>query len=189
MTAIMSTRPLSRRLCHRRLGHISQDRLTKMQQLTNGIRLTCASDSILSHCPSCAITKSVRFASGNKTTSRDYLPFEKVGVDIWSHSTPSIRRFLHLIGFTCYRTGYLVLYLMHTKDESVQKADMFLRWTMSQNRHVHFMRCDPDPIFKGRKQILPLQLPIMSSCHTPPPTHLPKIRWQNVDGVQLHQQP
>ena len=91
----------------------------------------------------------MRFASGNKTTNRDYLPFEKVGVDIWSHNTPSVRRFLHLIGFTCYRASYLVLYLMHTKDEAVHKADQFLRWTMSQNRHVHFMRCDSDPIFKG----------------------------------------
>ena len=102
-----------------------------MQQLTAGIRLTSPLEGILSHCPSCAVTKPALFASGNKTTSRDYLPFEKVGVVIWSHITLSVRRFLHLIGFTCYRTGYLVLYLMHTKDESVSKADLFLRWTMS----------------------------------------------------------
>ena len=127
LTAVAITRPLSRRLWHRRLGHISHDRLSKLQKLTSGIHLSGPLEGILSHCPSCAITKSVRFASGNKTTSRDYLPFEKVGVDIWSHSTPSIRGFLHLIGFTCYRTGYLVLYLMHTKDQSVSKADLFLR--------------------------------------------------------------
>ena len=91
----------------------------------------------------------MRFASGNGTTRRDYLPFEKVGVDIWSHNTPSVRRFLHIIGFTCYRTGYLVLYLMHTKDESVTRVETFLKLIMSQNRIVEFMRCDSDPIFKG----------------------------------------
>ena len=38
---------------------------------------------------------------------------------------------------------------MHTKDESVAKVETFLKWIMSQNRIVKFMRCDSDPIFKG----------------------------------------
>ena len=85
-----------------------------MEKLTEGMSLKGPPHGILSHFPSCAITKPVRFASGNKTTSRDYLPFEKVGVGIWSHSAPNVRRFLHIIGFTCYRTGYLVLYSTDT---------------------------------------------------------------------------
>jgi hypothetical protein len=120
LTAVASHRALPRPLWHQRLGHISTDRLTRTMHMSKGITLKAAT-AAATHCQSCAITKSVRFASGNGTTRRDYLPFEKIGVDIWSHSTPSVRRFLHIIGFTCYRTGYLVLYLMHTKDESVTK--------------------------------------------------------------------
>ena len=72
--------------------------------------------------------KSVRIASGNQSTNRDFLPFEKVGCDIWSHSTVSIRGFHHVIGFTCYKTGYLNLYLMRTKDQSTEMLEHYLRW-------------------------------------------------------------
>ena len=149
LTTIASSRPLPRRLWHQRLGHISNDRLSKIEKLSKGIARKGPTTVPTPLYQSCAITKLVRLGNGNNTTRRDYLPFEKVGVDIWSHITPSMRRFLHIIGFTCYRTRYLVLYMMHTKDESVTKVETFLKWTMSQNRIVKFMRCDSDPIFTG----------------------------------------
>ncbi|MFN9903418.1 MAG: GAG-pre-integrase domain-containing protein, partial [bacterium] len=97
MTASISRTPkaLPTPLWHKRLGHISPDRLSRMQQLQLGIKLKAASSP--APCEACAITKSVRLPSGNGSTSRDYEPFEKVGCDIWSHSTPSLRGFHHLL--------------------------------------------------------------------------------------------
>lgn len=43
----------------------------------------------------CAITTSGRHPSGNNTTSRDFEPLEKVGCDIWSNSTLSLRDLSH----------------------------------------------------------------------------------------------
>ncbi len=100
--ALSSVRPLPQQIWHQRHGHISHERLRLMTTHCNGISLKAK--STVPHCESCAITKSVRFASGNKTTNRDFLPFEKIGCDIWSHSTQGVRGYYHLIGFTCYRT-------------------------------------------------------------------------------------
>ena len=86
-------------LWHKRLGHISVERLHKMQQPQLGILIKEANTS--APCESCATTKSVRLPSGNGTTARDFKPFEKVGCDIWSHSITSIRGFNHMLGFTC----------------------------------------------------------------------------------------
>ena len=118
-----------------------------MEKITTGICLKRPTSP--TPCDSCAVTKSVRLLSGNSTTDRDFLPFEKVGCDIWSHSTPSIRGFYHLLGFTCYRTGHLNVYLMKTKDQSAAMLEEYLRWLFAQNRKVVYMRCDSDPIFKG----------------------------------------
>ena len=101
------------------------------------------------HCEACAITKSTRLPSGNGSTSRDFDPFEKVGCDIWSHSTPSLRGFHHLLGFTCYSTGFLNVYLMRTKDQSPDMLEQYLKWITGQNRTVRHIRCDSDPVFKG----------------------------------------
>jgi hypothetical protein len=116
MTATTSTTPkaLPAPLWHKRLGHISPDRLSRMHRLQLGINIKTVTSP--APCEACAITKSIRLPSGNGSTSRDYEPFEKVGCDIWSHSTPSLRGFYHLLGFTCYKTGFLNVYLMKTKD-------------------------------------------------------------------------
>ncbi|MFN9938567.1 MAG: hypothetical protein ACK56I_03755, partial [bacterium] len=103
-----------------------------MQKLDLGISIKAASSP--SPCDACALTKSTRLPSGNGTTSRDFEPFEKVGCDIWSHSTPSIRGFNHLLGFTCYSTGFLNVYLMRSKDQSPDLLEQYLKWILGQNR-------------------------------------------------------
>ncbi len=54
-----------------------------------------------------------------------------------------------MLGFTCYRTGYLNLYLMRTKDQSPKMLQKYLEWITNQNRQVRYLRCDSDPVFKG----------------------------------------
>ncbi len=67
-------------LWHKRLGHISQDRVKRMQQLQLGINIKASSSP--APCEACALTKSARLPSGNGNTSRDFESFEKVGCDI-----------------------------------------------------------------------------------------------------------
>ena len=74
-----TSRPTSRELLHRRLGHISEGGMEKLSRYVNGAAMR---QQPLKFCETCALTKSVRTASGNKETSRSYLPFEKVGCDI-----------------------------------------------------------------------------------------------------------
>ena len=144
--AAISTKAVARPLWHKRLGHIPADRLDRMGKLSMGINLKSTVSK--APCESCAITKTVRLPSGNGTTDRDFLPFEKVGCDIWSHSTASVRGFYHLLGFTCYKTGHLNVYLMKTKDQSMEMLERYLRWIVGQNKKIIQMRCDSDPIFK-----------------------------------------
>ena len=151
MTASVSRTPkaLPAPLWHKRLGHISANRLTRMQKLQLGINIKAVPSP--APCEACAITKSTRLPNGNGNTSRDFEPFEKVGCDIWSHSTPSLRGFHHLLGFTCYNIGFLNVYLMKTKDQSPEVLEQYLKWIIGQNRTVRFMRCDSDPVFKGEE--------------------------------------
>ncbi len=113
-TTISNVQTTTRALWHKRLGHISSARLNKMMTSATGIRFK-ERTTVNEHCESCALTKSVRIASANKTTNKNFLPFEKVGCDIWSHSTISVRGYYHILGFTCYTTGYLTFYLMKLK--------------------------------------------------------------------------
>ena len=53
-----------------------------------------------------------------------------------------------MLGFTCYNTGFLNVYLMKTKDQSPEVLEQYLKWITWQNRTV---RCDPDPVFKGEE--------------------------------------
>ena len=141
----IATQPIPRELLHRRLGHISEGGMEKLSMHVHG---TAMKKQPMRFCETCALTTSVRTAIGNKEISRSYLPFEKVGCDIWSHSTISVRGFYYVIGFTCYRTSYTAVYLMKTKDEETIMADKFLRWVISSNHKVKQMRCDSDPIFR-----------------------------------------
>ncbi len=124
-TMHQTTKALPAPLWHKRLGHISVERLHKMQQPQLGILIKEASTS--APCEFCATTKSVRLPNGNGTTARDFKPFEKVECDIWSHSVTSIRGFNHMLGFTCYKTGFLHVYLMRTKDQSPEMPTKYLR--------------------------------------------------------------
>jgi hypothetical protein len=128
--AISSTQTATRALWHKRLGHISPARLNKMTTSATGIKFK-ERTTVNEHCESCALTKSVRIASGNKTTNKNFLPFEKVGCDIWSHSTISVRGYYHILGFTCYTTGYLTFYLMKTKDEFTELLNRYAEWIMN----------------------------------------------------------
>lgn len=78
------------------------------------------------------------------------MPFERVGCDIWCHSTASIRGFYYVIGITCYKTSYTLVYLMKTKDEAPLMIDKYPRWVTNSNYRVNDIRCDSaDPVFKG----------------------------------------
>jgi hypothetical protein len=96
----VTPRPVSRDLLHRRLGHISEAGMEKISRHVNGITMK---QQPLKFCESCAFTKSTRMPSGNQTTSRNYMPFERVGCDIWCHSTSSVRGFHYVLGLTCYK--------------------------------------------------------------------------------------
>ncbi len=75
----IASRPTSRELLHRRLGHISEGGMEKLSRHVSGISMK---HSPLKFCDTCALTKSVRSTSGNQETSKNYYPFEKVGCDI-----------------------------------------------------------------------------------------------------------
>jgi hypothetical protein len=142
----VASRPIPRELLHRRLGHISEGGMERLMRHVSGISMK---HQPLKFCETCAITKSVRLPSGNWPTSRDFAPFEKVGCDIWCSSTASVRGFNYVLGITCYKTSYTVVYLMKTKDEAPSMADKYLRWVTSNNYKVKDMRCDSDAVFRG----------------------------------------
>ncbi len=135
----------------------------------------------LKFCESCAITKSTRTPSGNQSTSRDYMPFEKVGCDIRCHSIASIRGFHYVLGLTCYKTSYTVIYLMKTKDEAPLMVDKYLRWVTKSNYQVVHMRCDSGPVFKGdafRDTIQDFNVdPSYSALYTPTQNTIQERQW------------
>ena len=137
----------SRNLWHRRLGHISPARLQRLPRDASGVIFTNAPETF---CKSCAITKSVRIASGRGTSDRKMKPLSKVGCDIWSHKVASINGYYYILGFTCYSTSYAVIYRMRTKDEAPRYLQQFLAWAYREHHPVHEIRCDSDAVFKGR---------------------------------------
>ena len=61
LSAVPTTRPLPRTLWHHRLGHISNDRITKLETMAHGIKTKGHVSIPPRLCHSCVITKSVRF--------------------------------------------------------------------------------------------------------------------------------
>ena len=132
---------------HLRSGHVSSDRLRRLVTDSHGVQFT---NNKLPFCTDCALTKSVRQPSGKGTSHRPDVPFLKIGTDIWSTTETSLNGYKYMIAFTCYSTGYVVIYLMRTKDESPLYLDQYLRWVSMQNYYVQEIRGDSDAVFMGQ---------------------------------------
>ncbi len=87
-TTISNVQTATRALWHKCLGHISPARLNKMMTSATGIKFK-ERTAVNEHCESCALTKLVRIASGNKTTNKNFLPLRKLVVT-FVHTPPSM---------------------------------------------------------------------------------------------------
>ena len=138
---------VSRDTMHRRIGHLSSERVERLCKDSTDIFYK---PGAMTFYPDCAVVKSTRQPSGKGTTSRrDGPPFSKVGTDIWCTTQESINGYRYMLGFTCYSTGYVVIYTMRTKDEAPVYLSEFLKWVSMQNYSVDEMRCDSDAVFAG----------------------------------------
>ena len=135
---------------HQRLGHMSK---RGVKQTLTALNMA-GSIPDLSHdhfCTSCAQFKGTVTPVPKTLHPKPVAPFERVGSDIWSLKTPSLRGHRYVLGFTDYATSFTFVHLMQSKGEIAVLAGLqkFLRFVASHGYTVHYMRMDNDAVFTG----------------------------------------
>ena len=102
-------------LLHERLGHLNRQDLLKLPNCTLGIKMT---DSKLSFCDSCAVSKSKRQPVNWKARERHTKPGQLIHTDInGPMQVASLKGMRYIVCFIDDATRYSVIYLMKAKSE------------------------------------------------------------------------
>ena len=102
-------------LLHERLGHLNRQDLLKLPNCTLGIKMT---DSKLSFCDSCAVSKSKRQPVNWKARERHTKPGQLIHTDInGPMENASLKGMHYIVCFIDDATRYGVIYLMKAKSE------------------------------------------------------------------------
>eukprot|EP00731_Ephydatia_muelleri_P003605 Em0001g3605a len=102
-------------LLHERLGHLNRQDLLKLPNCTLGITMT---DSKLSFCDSCAVSKSKRQPVNWKARERHTKPGQLIHTDInGPMEVTSLKGMRYIVCFIDDATRYGVIYLMKAKSE------------------------------------------------------------------------
>ena len=109
-------------LVHKRLGHLNQADIKKLQH-ANAITVT----GNFTDCETCLTTKSKRAAVAKKAQPRATLPGELIHTDInGPMSVPTLSGQRYAIEFIDDATRYVQVYLMKTKDEALSRFKQYV---------------------------------------------------------------
>ncbi|CAM8909742.1 unnamed protein product [Rhodiola kirilowii] len=107
-------------LWHARLGHVHYQRMSTMSK----VGLIPKVDMNVDRCSTCMLTKITKLPFKSVTTTSNLL--ELVHSDLGDlHSTPSIGNKKYYITFIDDSSRYCYVYLLHTKDEALDKFKVF----------------------------------------------------------------
>ena len=135
-------------LWHERLGHFGPKCIQRTGELTN-LKIGNPHDGHF--CDSCARHKASVAAKSRQLQDKPAVPFEKVGVDIWTPNCASVHMFKYVIGFVDYHSSYVFLYLMKNKSDSYKGLTAFLKFCGQHRLTPKTFRLDNDTTFKADK--------------------------------------
>ncbi|GJW78374.1 zinc finger, CCHC-type containing protein [Tanacetum coccineum] len=135
-------------LWHARLGHVHYKRMLEMSKDD----LIPAIDENLKKCTTCMLTKITR--QPFKSITRKSVILELIHSDLCDfHATPSLGNKRYVITFIDYASRFCYVYLLHAKDEALDKFRIYkIEVELQQNDLIKILRTDRggeyyDPVF------------------------------------------